>query len=45
MSNTFQTIVIIIIAGIAVTFLVKKFIWSPNKKSNSKSCGNNGCGC
>lgn len=44
MSETLQTILIITIVGMAIGFLVRKFIWKP-KKSNSKSCGSGGCGC
>lgn len=44
MSEAIQNIIIAIIGLFAITFLVRKFIWLPKKK-NSKSCGNNGCGC
>jgi len=29
---------------LALVFLVRTFIWKP-KKSKSKSCGKDGCGC
>jgi F0F1-type ATP synthase membrane subunit b/b' len=44
MSENFQNIVIAVIGILALAFLVNKFIWSPKKK-DSKSCGNDGCGC
>jgi len=44
MNNTLQNIMVIIIVGIAVWFLVKKFLWKPKKDSNG-SCGNDDCGC
>jgi len=39
-----QNILVFIAVAAAFTFLVRKFIWSPKKKS-SKSCGTNDCGC
>jgi hypothetical protein len=44
MNIIFQNIIIAIIGLAAIAFIVKKYIWSPKKK-NSKSCGNDGCGC
>lgn len=44
MNTIIQNILIFIALGIALTFLVRKFIWKPKKKS-SKACGNDGCGC
>ena len=45
MSNTLQTIFIIILTGMAIGYLVRKFIWNPKKKSTAKSCGKDDCGC
>jgi chromate transport protein ChrA len=44
MNNTLQTILVIITVGLAVWFLVRKFVWKP-KKSNSDSCSKDDCGC
>jgi len=44
MTNTLQTILVIIVVGFAIGFLVKKFFWKPKKHSND-SCSNNDCGC
>jgi len=44
MTEITQNIIIAIIGLLAIGFLVRKYIWSPKKK-NSKSCGNDGCGC
>ena len=44
MTELTQNIIILIIGVIAIVFLVRKYIWSPKKK-NSRSCGNDGCGC
>ncbi|MEZ4875232.1 MAG: hypothetical protein R2793_07255 [Flavobacteriaceae bacterium] len=50
-----QTILVIITFGIALFFLLKKFVWSPIFESRKKSlgtldggktkCGNKDCGC
>ncbi|SEP78940.1 Virus attachment protein p12 family protein [Hyunsoonleella jejuensis] len=39
-----QNILVFSALAIAIVFLVKKFVWSPKKKS-SKSCGIDDCGC
>ena len=44
MNEVFQNIIIAVIGLIAITFLIRKYVWSPDKKSD-KSCGNDGCGC
>jgi len=44
MNNTTQTILVIITVSFAVGFLVKKFLWNPNKKKEN-SCGDDDCGC
>lgn len=44
MSEIYKNIIVAIIGLIAIAFLIRKYIWSPKKK-NSKSCGNDGCGC
>ncbi|MCK0178699.1 FeoB-associated Cys-rich membrane protein [Flavobacteriaceae bacterium S0862] len=44
MSEVFQNIIITVIGLIAIAFLIRKYVWSPKKKS-SKSCGSDGCGC
>lgn len=38
-----QNILMYLTLGIAVFFLVKKYLWP--KKKTSKSCGQNDCGC
>ncbi|MBC7606822.1 MAG: FeoB-associated Cys-rich membrane protein [Burkholderiales bacterium] len=37
-----QQIAALIILGLAVIFLVRKFFW---KKKSDKNCGNGNCGC
>jgi uncharacterized membrane protein YuzA (DUF378 family) len=37
-----QEIIAYILLGIAVVFLIRKFLW---KKSKSKSCGPDDCDC
>ena len=45
MNTIFQNILVFSALVIALVFLVKKFIWSPKKKS-TKGCGtDDGCGC
>ncbi|TBV28184.1 FeoB-associated Cys-rich membrane protein [Meridianimaribacter sp. CL38] len=44
MNDTIQNILVFVTLGIAILFLVKKFIWKP-KKATTKSCGNSDCGC
>jgi len=44
MSVLFQNIIIALIGLIAIAFLLRKYAWSPKKKSD-KACGNDGCGC
>ncbi|MCF6294949.1 MAG: FeoB-associated Cys-rich membrane protein [Flavobacteriaceae bacterium] len=43
MSNTIQTILVIVTVSIAVGFLIKKFFLKP-KKSSKNSCEDD-CGC
>ncbi|WP_299114008.1 FeoB-associated Cys-rich membrane protein [uncultured Winogradskyella sp.] len=44
MNDSIQNILVFITIGLALTFLVRKFIWKPKKKV-VKACGNDGCGC
>lgn len=44
MNPIFQNIAIAAIGIIAIAYLVRKYFWSPKKKS-SNSCGNDSCGC
>ena len=44
MNDSIQNILVFITLGLALMFLVRKFIWKPKKKA-SKACGNDGCGC
>jgi len=44
MSVDIQNIIIVIIGIFAIAFLIRKYVWTPNKKT-SKSCGNDTCGC
>ena len=44
MSSAFQNIIIAVVGLVAIAFLVRKYVWTPKKK-DSKSCGNDGCGC
>ena len=39
-----QEILVYISLGIAIGFLVTKFIWKPKSKSK-KNCGDDDCGC
>tara|TARA_R100001377_G_scaffold45775_1_gene26255 strand:- start:267 stop:407 length:141 start_codon:yes stop_codon:yes gene_type:complete len=45
MDSIIQNIIAFTVLGLAILFLIRKFIWSPKKK-NSKNCGgDDGCGC
>ncbi|WP_188373310.1 FeoB-associated Cys-rich membrane protein [Winogradskyella haliclonae] len=44
MSDSIQNILVYITLGLALTFLVRKFIWKPKKKV-AKACGKDDCGC
>lgn len=43
MNTIIQNILVFIAIGLAVAFLVKKFIWK--KPASKKPCGGDGCGC
>ncbi|SHG76092.1 hypothetical protein SAMN05444148_0887 [Winogradskyella jejuensis] len=44
MNDILQNILVFITLGLALTFLIRKFILKPKKKA-VKACGNNDCGC
>ncbi|RZN83440.1 FeoB-associated Cys-rich membrane protein [Winogradskyella sp. PC-19] len=44
MNTIIQNILVFSSLTIALIFLVRKFVWTPKKKS-SKACGNDNCGC
>jgi hypothetical protein len=44
MNTIIQNILVFSALALALVFLVRKFIWTP-KKSNSKACGEDDCGC
>ncbi|WP_323787332.1 FeoB-associated Cys-rich membrane protein [Psychroserpens sp.] len=45
MNTIIQNILVFTTLGLALLFLVRKFIWKP-KKALSKACGtDDGCGC
>jgi len=44
MNDLIQNILIFIALGIALLFLVRKYIWKSKKKA-AKACGNDDCGC
>jgi hypothetical protein len=44
--NTFiQNILVVVAVAFALLFLIRKFVWSPNKKSSKACGGDDGCGC
>jgi hypothetical protein len=45
MNTIIQNILVFTALGLALTFLVGKFIWTPNKKSNKGCSEEDGCGC
>jgi len=45
MNTIIQNILVFSTLGLALVFLVRKFVWKP-KKVSGKSCGSDeGCGC
>ncbi|MHA7841743.1 MAG: FeoB-associated Cys-rich membrane protein [Winogradskyella sp.] len=44
MNDIIQNILVFSALLIAIGFLARKFIWKP-KKSSSKTCGTDDCGC
>lgn len=45
MNTLIQNILVFTALGIAVLFLVRKFLWKKAVKPNDASCGANDCGC
>ncbi|WP_344925007.1 FeoB-associated Cys-rich membrane protein [Aquimarina addita] len=50
MNILIQNILVLLVFGVAIGFLIKKFFWKSEEvtsstKSNSSPCGNGGCGC
>ncbi|WP_100611179.1 FeoB-associated Cys-rich membrane protein [Confluentibacter lentus] len=44
MNTIIQNILVVVAVGLAIIFMVRKFIWKPTK--SKKGCGgNDGCGC
>ncbi|WP_439153218.1 FeoB-associated Cys-rich membrane protein [Winogradskyella sp.] len=44
MNTIIQNILVFSALTLALVFLIKKFVWSPKKKSSS-GCGTDDCGC
>ncbi|WP_218841829.1 FeoB-associated Cys-rich membrane protein [Winogradskyella ursingii] len=44
MNIIIQNILVFLALGLAFAFLIKKYIWSPKKKS-ANGCGTDDCGC
>ncbi|WP_405574855.1 FeoB-associated Cys-rich membrane protein [Winogradskyella sp. Asnod2-B02-A] len=45
MNTIIQNILVFSAVGLALLFLVSKYIWSPKKKSTKACGGDDGCGC
>ena len=45
MNTIIQNILVFITLGLALIYLIRKFVWKP-KKTAAKACGgDDGCGC
>lgn len=44
MNDLIQNILIFSALGLALLFLVRKYVWKPRKKT-AKACGQDECGC
>ncbi|MBV7270136.1 FeoB-associated Cys-rich membrane protein [Winogradskyella luteola] len=46
MNTIIQNILVFSALGVALLFLVRKFMWKPKKLKSTKACGSDdGCGC
>ncbi|WP_338732151.1 FeoB-associated Cys-rich membrane protein [Mangrovimonas cancribranchiae] len=45
MNDLIQNILAFTTLGIALLFLVRKFIWNPKSATSKKACGDTDCGC
>ncbi|MBF8148906.1 FeoB-associated Cys-rich membrane protein [Winogradskyella sp. F6397] len=45
MNTIIQNILVFTALALAVLFLIRKFFWSPKKKSSKACGGDDGCGC
>lgn len=45
MNTIIQNILVITAIALALLYLIRKFIWSPKKKSSKACGGDDGCGC
>lgn len=45
MNTIFQNILVFGALAFALLFLIRKYIWSPKKKSSKACGGDDGCGC
>lgn len=46
MNTIIQNILVFITVALAMGYIIRKYIWSPKKKSTTKACGgDDGCGC
>jgi len=45
MNTIIQNILAFSAVGLAILYLVRKYIWSPKKKSAKACGGDDGCGC
>jgi len=45
MNTIIQNTLAFITLGIALFFLVRKFVYSPKSKASNKKCGSTDCGC
>lgn len=45
MNTLVQNILVFTALGLALLFLIRKFMWTPKKKSSKACGGDDGCGC
>ncbi len=45
MGLTIQNIIAFTILGLAIVYLIRKYIWNPKKKKSKNCGGDDGCGC
>jgi hypothetical protein len=45
MNTLIQNILVFSALGLALLFLIRKYIWSPKKKPAKNCGGDDGCGC
>ncbi|RSK41419.1 FeoB-associated Cys-rich membrane protein [Mangrovimonas spongiae] len=45
MNDLIQNILVFTTLGIALLFLIRKFIWKPKTTTSKNTCGDTDCGC